>query len=156
MATDLPKADSYSVEIRETGVDRRLVAAIEIVSPSNKDRPENRRAFAAKCVTMLRERVSVVVVDLVTTRAADLRRDVFDLAGMTGVADGEQTAGPIHACSSRCRRAPDGTWLFETWSEPLTLGEPLPVLPLWLASNLAVPLDLERSYEETFRILRIS
>ena len=36
------------------------------------------------------------------------------------------------------------------------LGQPLPTLPLWLADNLAVPLELETSYEETCRILRIT
>jgi hypothetical protein len=29
-------------------------------------------------------------------------------------------------------------------------------LPLWLAGNLGVPLDLEASYEETCRVLRIA
>lgn len=38
---------------------------------------------------------------------------------------------------------------------PLMLGQPLPTLPLWLAENLAVPLELELSYEETCRSLRI-
>jgi hypothetical protein len=37
----------------------------------------------------------------------------------------------------------------------LGLGQPLPTLPLWLADNLAVPLELEGSYEETCRALRI-
>ena len=37
----------------------------------------------------------------------------------------------------------------------LELGRPLPTLPLWLAENLAVPLELEPSYEETRRALRI-
>jgi hypothetical protein len=31
----------------------------------------------------------------------------------------------------------------------------LPTLPLWLAENFAIPLELEESYEETCRILRI-
>ena len=37
-----------------------------------------------------------------------------------------------------------------------SLRKPLPTLPLWLADNLAVPLELEASYEETCRILRIA
>ena len=44
----------------------------------------------------------------------------------------------------------------EAWAHPLELGRPLPTLPLWLAENLAVPLELEPSYEETCRILRIA
>ena len=45
-------------------------------------------------------------------------------------------------------------WL-EAWNRPLAPGQPLPVLPLWLGEELAVPLDLEASYEQTCRDLRI-
>jgi hypothetical protein len=43
----------------------------------------------------------------------------------------------------------------ETWSFPLVFGQSLPTLPLWLSDDLAVNLDLEASYEETCRVLRI-
>ena len=43
----------------------------------------------------------------------------------------------------------------ETWAHALALGQPLPTLPIWLADDLAVPLELEASYEETCQILRI-
>jgi len=38
----------------------------------------------------------------------------------------------------------------------LAVGRPLPTLPLWLAADLAVPLGLEPTYEETCRVLRIA
>ena len=44
---------------------------------------------------------------------------------------------------------------FETWAYPLVVGQPLPTLPLWLTEDLAVSLDLEASYEDTCRVLRI-
>jgi hypothetical protein len=63
--------------------------------------------------------------------------------------------GPLlYAVACRWARRGD-TWLLESWTHALTLGQPLPTLPLWLAENLAVPLELERSYEETCRILRL-
>jgi hypothetical protein len=46
-------------------------------------------------------------------------------------------------------------WLLESWFHPLIIDQPLPTLPLWLADNLAVPLELEVSYQETCRILRL-
>ena len=68
-------------------------------------------------------------------------------------------AGPEAAKSLQHRAAghlgQGEAWLFESWAKPLALGQPLPTLPLWLADNLAVPLDLEASYEETCRALRI-
>ena len=48
--------------------DPRLTAAIELVSPRNKDRVQARQAFAVKCVGYLQQDSSVVVVDTVTTR----------------------------------------------------------------------------------------
>ena len=34
---------------------------------------------------------------------------------------------------------------FETWEQPLTLGQPLPTLSLWLSDDFGVELDLEES-----------
>jgi hypothetical protein len=48
---------------------RHLVAAVEIVSPANKDRPENRRAFVTKGAALLQQGVCVSLVDLVTAVA---------------------------------------------------------------------------------------
>jgi hypothetical protein len=60
----------------------------------------------------------------------------------------------VYAVECRWRRRANQPFL-ETWARPLKLGEPLPTLPLWLASDLAIPLDLESSYEQTCRALRI-
>jgi hypothetical protein len=46
--------DEYEVRVYDTQRHRRLVAAVEIVSPANKDRPEHRRAFVTKCAAMRR------------------------------------------------------------------------------------------------------
>jgi hypothetical protein len=48
------------------------VAAVKIVSPANKDRPEQRRAFVAKCAALLQNHVRVAIVALVTTRTFNL------------------------------------------------------------------------------------
>ena len=48
LEADLSEFDEYEVRIYDEERGRRLVAAIELVSPSNKDRPESRRAFLAK------------------------------------------------------------------------------------------------------------
>jgi hypothetical protein len=60
----------------------------------------------------------------------------------------------MYAAACRWRRQGD-TPRLETWAHALPLGQPLPTLPLWLADDLAVPLELEASDEETCRILRI-
>jgi hypothetical protein len=37
----------------------------------------------------------------------------------------------------------------------LAVGRALPTLPIWLQDDLSIALDLEASYEETCRALRI-
>jgi len=66
-------------------------------------------------------------------------------------------AGSRHiSTASDCCWAHEGdTWHFRAWTHTLVVGQPLPLLPLWLAENVAVPLELEATYEETCRILRI-
>jgi hypothetical protein len=153
VATDLPDQDEYEVRVYDTKHHRRLVAAVELVSPANKDRPEHRRVFVAKCAALLRQQVCVAIVDLVTTRQFNLYADLLDLIGQTDPSLGPEPP-PLYAVACRWRRV-DESWRLETWAYALAVGQPLPSLPLWLADNLAVPLELEASYEETCRILRI-
>jgi hypothetical protein len=153
VATELPAQDSYEVKVYDEKRHSRLVAAVEIVSPANKDRPESRLAFIGKCAGLLREHVSVVIVDLVTTRAASLYAELLNLMGhRNSVLENDPMS--LYASACRVRRHDDG-WLLETWAEPLVLGRALPTMPLWLADNLAVPLELEKSYEESCGILGI-
>jgi hypothetical protein len=154
VATDLPDQYAYEVRVFDTWRDRRLVAAVEIVSPANKDRPENRRAFVTKCAALLQQRVSVAIVDLVTTRQSNLYGDLLELIGQT---DPALAPEPPSLYAAACRwTLQDEAWHFEAWAHALALGQPLPTLPLWLADNFAVPLELEASYEETCHTLRLA
>lgn len=153
IATDLPAPNGYEVRVYDSKRGRRLVAAVEIVSPANKDRPEHRAAFVAKCVALLQERVSVVIVDLVTTRNFNLYSELLGLLGQSDPALSPEPP-PLYAVACRpTRKGKD--WALESWAHAVSLGHPLPTVPLWLADNLAIPLVLEASYEETCRALRI-
>jgi hypothetical protein len=153
VATDLPDLDEYEVLVYDNKRGRRLVAAVEIVSPANKDRPEHRRLFVAKCAALLQKLVSVTIIDLVTTRNFNLYGELLDLIG---VADPSLAPEPPSLYAVACRGTKnDDAWMLETWAHTLVLGQPLPTLPLWLADNLAVQLELEGCYEETCHILRI-
>jgi Protein of unknown function (DUF4058) len=153
VVTDLPAPDEYAVHVFDAKRNSRLVAAIEIISPANKDRPEHRRAFVAKCAALLQQHVSVMMIDLVTARRFNLYHDLLELIGQTDPTLG--AAGvPLYALA--CRGTKQGpAWLLETWGEVLEIGQRLPALPLWLADDLAIPVELEEAYEETCRVLRI-
>jgi hypothetical protein len=155
-AVDGSGADSYEVRVYDVRRGRRLVAAVELVSPSNKDRPEHRRAFVTKCAGLLLGGVCVAIVDIVTTRGADLYGEVLE---HLGTADPMLSSGggrsPLLASSCRWTSEGEGRGL-EAWAYALEVGRPLPTLPLWLSPDRAVPLELEASYEETCRVLRIA
>ena len=133
---------------------RRLVAAIEIVSPANKDRPEHRRLFVAKCAALLQQQVSVVIVDVVTTRDFNLYADLLEMLDQRDPGLGTHPPS-LYAVACRHRESHNGKGLLEAWTPPLALGQPLPCLPLWLTDTLAVPLNLEESYEQTCSDLRL-
>lgn len=146
-------ADEYEVRIYDAERDRRLVAAVELVSPGNKDRPESRARFVAKCAALLRQHVAVMLVDVVTVRAFNLYAELLEWVGERDPALGEDPP-PTYAVACRLRPGGASRWL-ETWNRPLAVGQSLPVLPLWLSDDLAIPLDLEASYEQTCADLRI-
>lgn len=152
--TELADFDEYEVRVYDVAHHRRLVAAVEIISPANKDREENRYQFTAKCAALLRQGVSLVLVDLVTVRNFNLYAGLLQLIGESDPALGDE---PPTTYAAACRWRPHGTsrWL-EVWHHALALGQPLPCLPLWLTNELAIPLDLEASYERTCRDLRIT
>jgi len=151
--TDLPAQDLYEVLVYDEKRHCRLVAAVEIVSPANKDRPEHRRAFASKCVGLLRERVSVVIVDIVTTRNQNLYVDVLELMGKSDTSTRTDSPSLYHAACRLTRQGDE--WLLQAWAQKLALGESIATAPLWLADDLAIPLELEASYEQSCRLLGI-
>ncbi|MCI0380472.1 MAG: DUF4058 family protein [Gemmataceae bacterium] len=122
--------DDIEVQVFATVTGATLVGAVELVSPGNKDRPEARRAFAAKCVSYLTRGIGLIVVDIVTNRLANLHNEVIGLLG-----HGEpfllSPAATTYAVAYRPSRQPSGDQI-ELWPSVLLLGQPLPVLPLAL------------------------
>jgi len=138
--------EGCTVEVFSSEGGRSLVAAIELVSPGNKDRATKRRLFAAKCATYLSRGIGLVIVDVVTSRQASLHNELIDLLGL---AASFQTAPDQHlyAVAYRpLRRGSDD--VIETWPMPLAIGQPLPTVPLSLEAELCVPVDLESSYRD--------
>ncbi len=76
---DFAQLDSYEVRVYQDLGGAELRAGIELVSPANKDREGSRRTFAAKCAGYLRHGISVVILDVVTARSANLPRELFEI-----------------------------------------------------------------------------
>jgi hypothetical protein len=147
--------DAVEVKVYQNLDGAELRAAIELVSPANKDRPESRRTFAAKCADYLRRSIGLVIVDVVTSRSANLHDELFTLLDVKSRRAAWKSPTGMYAVAYRpvtVRKKPH----VQVWPEALKLGKALPVLPLWLAFDLPVPVRLEESYLHTCRSLRIS
>jgi len=149
----LPNQDVYEVRIYDSRRNRHLVAAIEILSPSNKDRPANRATFVSKVATLLKNNICVSIVDVVSTFDFNSYATVMEFLHGVDPALGSEPP-PMYAATLRTRYEGDRRKM-DNWYHPLAIGQPLPTLPVWLKETWAISLDLESSYEETCRILRI-
>ncbi len=103
----LPAAPGDVFEVRvftdEEGL--RLVAAVELISPSNKDRPGKRHVFAVKCASYLHQGIGLIVVDIVTNRTSNLHRQLLELLGL---APPPVTASSPDLYAVAYRTKPDG------------------------------------------------
>jgi hypothetical protein len=121
----------------------RLVAAVELISPRNKDRPNARRASLARYLGYLLDGAHFVMVDvhrgpLGFSFADEIAREL-EMA--------EPTIPPPMAVSYRVGEpAADGGRYLAIWRRPLTVGAPLPMIPLPLTVEQSVVLDLEATY----------
>jgi hypothetical protein len=142
-----------TVAIHSTEGSRTLVAAIELLSPGNKDRAVKRRLFAAKCATYLSRGIGLIVVDVVTSRQGNLHNELMELLGQDEAfrMPAEQS---LYGVAYRPLSEP-GNDRIETWPVPLAVGQPLPTLPLSLEAEHSVPVDLEAAYVGTCQRRRV-
>jgi hypothetical protein len=122
-----------------------LAGAIELVSPANKDRPEHRGAFVSKCAAYLQQGIGLIIVDVVTSRSGDLHAELLErLQPPSSVSAASALYAVAYRLASRAGRPQ-----LDIWQNDLELGQPLPVLPLWLRGGLCVQGDLESTYQRT-------
>jgi hypothetical protein len=141
--------DEIEVQVFDVRQGKVLVAVIELVSPANKDRPEHRRAFAAKSVAYLHRGIGLIVVDIVPERHGNLHHDLFELLQEDSTADLPRDCY-LYAVAYRPAQRGESSQV-DLWPVPLALGQNLPVLPLALRGAFFVPVELEATYMEARR-----
>lgn len=121
----------------------RLIAAIELVSPRNKDRPSARATYLARYLNYLHEGANLLLVDV-------HRRPLgFSFADrLAAELDLDQVPCPApSACSYRVgERAASGGRMLARWRRPLEVGSELPMMPLPLTVNCNINVSLEATY----------
>lgn len=140
--------DEIEIQVFQTSGGATLVGAVELVSPRNKDRPEVRRAFAAKSAAYLQMGVGLILVDVVTERQANLHDELIDLLRQ------EESyrfprGGSLYSVAYRPLRTEVDSDQIEMRLAALTLGQPLPTMPLALRAGPSVAIDLETTYTQT-------
>jgi hypothetical protein len=145
--------DRFEVRVFSTRSGWALVGAIELVSPGNKDRAEERRALAGKCAGYLHQGVSVVLIDIVTDRRFNLHNEVLGLLNGAAAARLPEDVY-LYAAAYRPVLRQDRPEI-DVWTERCVVGAPLPVLPLRLTGDVFVPVNFEAAYQETCRRRRL-
>src|SRR5206468_4257513 len=145
--------DDLEVRILDRREDARLASVVELVSPGNLDRPETRRAFAAKSSAYLQRGIGLIVVDVVTTYRFNLHNALLELLG-SGASNLMPAEEILYAAAYRPVRRQE-TNQIDVWHVPLQLGGALPLLPLALRGAGPVPLDLDATYAEVRQRTRL-
>jgi hypothetical protein len=120
-----------------------LVAAVELISPRNKDRPSSREGSVSRYAGYLRQHVNLLLVDVFRRPTGFSFPD--HIAADLGF---EQPPCPA-PCAVSYRVgdvAATGGRLLAVWPHALTIGDPLPTATLPLNIDQSVPIDLEQTY----------
>jgi hypothetical protein len=121
----------------------RLVAAVELVSPRNKDRPLARTTYLARYVGYLLEGVHLLLVDV---HGRPLNFSFADRIAEELRIPRPPCPPPLAVSYRVGEPAAEGGRLLAIWSRPLTTGTPLPTMKLSLNVKTAVLVDLEQTY----------
>ena len=134
LTTVMPESiPHYSVEIRDAA-NRKLVAAIEVLSPTNKRGP-GREEYLAKRRRILLSTAHLLEIDLLRKGQRVPMREALPDA-------------PYFVFLSRADARPSA----EGW--PVTLGQPLPTVPVPLLDGDAdVPLDLQQALTNVYDLV---
>lgn len=145
--------ERFSVEVHTTEGGRTLVAAVEWVSPGDKDRADKRRLFAAKCAAYLARGVGLVIIDTVTSRHGNLHNELMALLDLDAAFRlPDPTA--LYTAAYRPLRRPEGDAI-EAWPVPLAVGRALPQVPLSLSADCCLAVDLEAAYLDACQRRRV-
>ena len=121
----------------------RLVAAVELISPRNKDRPVARSTYVARYLSYLLEGAHLLLVDvhrrpLGFSFADEIARELQM---------SQPSLPPPCAVSYRVGEpAATGGRILAIWRRPLTVDQPLPSVPLPITLEISIPIDLEATY----------
>jgi hypothetical protein len=133
-----------SIVVRHVSGDR-VVAMVEIVSPSNKAARNSIRKFVEKAAELLDQRVHLLVVDLLPPGPRDpqgIHAAIWEeIAGEEYVLPADQ---PLTLASY------ETALTVRAYVRHLAVGDALPEMPLFLEANGCIQVPLEATYQSAF------
>ena len=146
-------AGDYDVEVAVSAIDPgtalfierhgALVAALELVSPRNKDRPSARNSAVSHYLGCVLNGANLVLIDV---HPRPLGFSFADRIDEELGREADRFPAPVAASYRVGDPAPEGGRLVAMKKQALGIGRALPTMPLPLAVGLSVPLDLETTY----------
>ncbi len=121
--------------------DDKVVAVIEIVSPGNKDSKNAMRSFVSKTIDLLTKRINILLIDLFPPTSLDPH-------GIHGVIQ-EELAGTVFelpAGKPLTLAAYEADVPPMAHVEPVSTGDLLPDMPLYLFPGDHILVPLEKTY----------
>src|SRR5205807_1837259 len=102
----------------------------------------------------LHQGVSLIIIDIVTSRRANLHNEIVHLLPSAGACAMSLPAA-LYAVAYRPVLRRERAEI-EVWPATFAVGDPLPTLPLRLTGDLFVPVDFEATYQEACRRRRLA
>ncbi len=151
-----PTSVSVIIDYLRNRTKEKIVAAIEIVSPANKDRASRRQAFLAKCHSYLQENVSLAIIDITSSyKDQNLHFELLKELNVKITKFEGSDKTPLYCTSLRTTVDEENDTIVEYWVELFKVGDMLPTIPLYITDEIAIPLELEKSYMKTCKGLRV-
>jgi hypothetical protein len=120
----------------------RTIAAIEIISPGNKDSRSALRNFVEKTIEFLQKGIHVLVVDVFPPTPRDphgIHKAIWD--------EIEEEPFDFPEAKDRVLVSYQAGREKTAYIEPIAVGDLLPDMPLFLTSDMNVMVPLESSYQ---------
>ena len=121
----------------------RLIAAVELISTRNKDRPSARDTYLTRHLGYLLESVHLLLVDV---HRRPIGFSFADRIAQELSIHQEPLPTPLAVSYRVGEPAATGGSYLAIWRRALKVGAILPTLPLPLTTDCAVSVDLERTY----------
>ena len=125
----------------------QLIAALELVSPRNKDRADAKETYSNRYLGYLRLGVHLLLVDVLPRPKGYSFSDAITNGLGLELPPLPSPFAAAYRVGELIPVGDDMGSLMGLWRRPLRIGQPLPRLPLPLSVHRAVEIDLEQTYQ---------